>query len=281
MDSAEPQSPDPRGFKSFDGTRLAYYVHADDGDGDAVILLHGLLSSARALHDLGNSLAERGMRAYSLDLRAHGRSEAPHDPAAYRDQAMARDVIALREHLGLREYALFAYGVGSELTSRVVNLGAPVTRAVMCGWGGPPTDLLDLYASEEWVRQAERLAAGFEADEPGTIADRQARAWREAADRGSIDRFALAARLRSGDSAEPGLDPRGIDIPVLAICGADDASPHAFAQALPNATALVVGGGHTTAGRDPALAAAAVDFLAKDRPRPSLDIAQERGRSPH
>ena len=256
--------PQTRSFRSFDGIRLVYYVHADDGDGDAVILLHGLLSSARALHDLGNSLAARGMRSFSLDLRAHGHSEAPRDPAAYRDQAMARDVIALGEHLGLAEYALFAYGVGSELTSRVINLGAPVTRAVMCGWGGRPSDLLNLYASEEWIRQAERLAEGFEADEPGTIVDQQARAWREAADRGGVDRFALAARLRSGDSAEPGLDPRGIDVPVLAICGADDASPYAFAEALPNASAVVVGGGHTTAGRDPALAKAAVEFLAKD-----------------
>jgi len=95
--------------------------------------------------------------------------KAPRDPAAYRVQAMARDVIALGEHLGLAEYALCAYGVGSELTSRVVNLGAPVTRAVMCGWGGPPSDLLDQYASEEWARQAERLAEGFEADEPDAL----------------------------------------------------------------------------------------------------------------
>jgi len=257
------EHPPARSFSSFDGIRLAYYVHGEDGD-HAVILLHGLLSSARALHDLGNSLAARGMRSFSLDLRAHGQSEAPRNPAAYRDQAMARDVIALAEHLALNRYALFAYGVGSELTSRVINLGAPVTRAVMCGWGGPPSDLLDLYASEEWAAQAECLAEGFETDEPERIVDRQARAWREAADRSGVDRFALAARLRSGDSAESGLDPRGIDVPVLAICGADDASPHAFAEALPNATAVVVGGGHTTAGRDPALAAAAIDFLAKD-----------------
>ena len=263
MGSPASEWPRAHSFQSFDGIRLAYYVHADNDDGHAVILLHGLLSSACALHDLANSLAARGIRAFSLDLRAHGRSDAPRDPAAYRDQAMARDVIALGKHLGLKEYALLAYGVGSELTSRVVNLGAPVSRAVMCGWGGPPTDLLDLYASDEWARQAERLAEGFEADEPGAITDPQARAWREAADRGGVDRFALAARLRSGDSAEPGLDPRGIGVPVLAICGADDASPHAFAEALPNATAVVVGGGHTTAGRDPGLAAAAVDFLAQ------------------
>ena len=252
--------PEARSFQSFDGIRLVYYAHAD-GDGPAAILLHGLLSRARALNDLGNALAERGLRTYALDLRAHGRSDAPRDPAAYRNQAMARDIIALGEHLSLAEYALLGYGVGAELTSRVVNLGAPVTRAVMCGWGGPPSDLLDHYASAEWIHQAGRLADGFETDDPGTIKDREARAWRDAADHGGVDRLALAARLRSGDSAEPGLDPRGIDVPVLAICGADDASPYEFANALPNATAAVVKGTHTTAGRDPALASAAADFL--------------------
>lgn len=65
--------PTAHSFQSFNGIRLVYHVHADNDDGDAVILLHGLLSSARALHDLGNSLAERGLRAFSLDLRAHGR----------------------------------------------------------------------------------------------------------------------------------------------------------------------------------------------------------------
>ena len=268
MDSPASEPPEARCFQSFDGIRLVYDVHADDGDGDAVILLHGLLSRARALNALGASLAARGLRAFALDLRAHGRSDAPRDPAAYRDQAMARDVVALGEHLEFSEYAVFGYGVGAELTARTINLGAPVTRAVMCGWGGPPSDLLDLYASKAWVRQAERLADGFETDDPGSIVDAEARAWRDAADRGGVDRLALAARLRSGDSAEPGLDPRAIAVPVLAICGADDASPHEFADALPNAVAAVVKGAHTTAGRDPALTDRAADFLAVNSTAP-------------
>lgn len=126
---------------------------------------------------------------------------------------MARDVIALGEHLGLAEYALCAFGVGSELTSRVVNLGAPVIRAVMCGWGGPPADLFDQYASEEWVHQAEHLAEGFEADEPDTIADRQARAWRDAADRSGVEGLALAARLRRATAPSPDSTPAGSTFP--------------------------------------------------------------------
>lgn len=257
------RQPAAESFRSFDGTRLTYYRHwRGQAEGSAVILLHGLLSRARALADLGGLLAERGMRAAALDLRAHGDSEGSVDPAAYRDQAMARDVIALGEHLGFEEYALFGYGVGAELSSRIINLGASVTRVVLCGWGGPPTDLLKQYASPEGRQRLIELAEGLEADDPDSIPDREARAWREAAEHGGANRLAIAARLRSGDSAETGLDPRGIEVPVLVICGAQDASPHAFAATLPNARAVVVDGGHTTAGRDPALATAAVNFLA-------------------
>ena len=258
------QSPDKREFKSFDGARLIYYDHGEDLDEEAppVIMLHGLMSGGRDLDSHATRLKEHGLHAYALDLRAHGQSDGPKDPAAYRDQAMARDVLALGEHLGLKEYALFAYGLGCELTARVANLGGPVTRAVMCGWGGPPANQLDLYASDEWAAQALCLASGFEMDDPDAIVDKMAQQWRMHADNKGLDRFALAAKLRSGDSSEPGLDPRTIPFPVLVICGADDSNPHEFAAALPNAKGFVVEGNHLTAGRAAGLAEAAAIFLA-------------------
>ncbi|NQV85546.1 MAG: hypothetical protein HQ492_00515, partial [Woeseiaceae bacterium] len=162
------------------------------------------------------------------------------------------------------EYSIFAYGLGCELTARLANLKAPILRAVMCGWGGAPSNQLDLYASDEWAAQAERLADGFAVDDPNEIKDEMAKKWRANADKKGLDRFALAARLRSGDSAEPGLDPRKIPFPVLVICGADDTDPHEFAAALPDAKGYVVDGNHSTAGRAPGLAEAAADFLAAD-----------------
>ena len=140
-------------------------------------------------------------------------------------------------------------------------MGAPVKRAVMCGWGGPPSVQLDLYASKNWVSQASSLADGFEVDDPNLIRDPMAKKWRLSADKKGLDRFALAARLRSGDSREPGLDPRNIKVPVLAICGVDDSSPHEFANALPNAEGLVVGGDHSTASHSEELGSAAAKFL--------------------
>src|SRR5699024_6058424 len=68
---------------SFDGTELA--IHRIGG-GRPLLLLHGLFSSAemnwiRFGH--AAKLAEAGFEAVMPDLRAHGASGKPHDPAAY------------------------------------------------------------------------------------------------------------------------------------------------------------------------------------------------------
>ena len=254
--------PEVQTFKSFDGTNIAYYDSC--GDDYPIIVLHGLLSRASAMTRLISLLGKRGLRGIGVDIRGHRNSDAPENSGAYLNQAMARDIIALGEHRELNKYAISAYGLGCELTARCANLDAPITHAVMCGWGGAPTDQLDLYASKEWHAQAIRLAEGLETDNPEAITDDMARAWRGAADNNGTNRFALAARLRSGDSGEPGLNPLNIDVPVLVICGEEDKDPHEFAAALPNATGKVVRGGHATAARDPELFVAAADFLAKE-----------------
>ena len=64
------------------GTRLA--IHRL-GSGRPLLLLHGLFSSAQVnwiKYGTAAQLAEAGFEAIMPDLRAHGASEAPHDPAA-------------------------------------------------------------------------------------------------------------------------------------------------------------------------------------------------------
>ena len=70
-------------IKSFDGTELA--VHRL-GEGRPVLLLHGLFSSAQMnwiRFGHAGRVAAAGLEAIMPDLRAHGDSDAPHDPAAY------------------------------------------------------------------------------------------------------------------------------------------------------------------------------------------------------
>ena len=249
----------------YDGVRIATYDNQLQGKGKVpVVLLHGLLSRAEAMNEAMRLLTDAGYRSLALDLRAHGSSDAPVDSSAYLNQAMARDVIEVLRRLEIAKFAVIAYGVGSELTARIWNLGKRFERAVICGWGGHPQELINQYESDAWKLQAEELASAMESVEPSEIADPNARAWRNAAERGGMNRKAIAARLRSGDSGEAGLDPTTITAPVLAICGSQDANVQEFAEALPNAVSRTVEGSHTTAGKTDQLWRLAVDFVTSE-----------------
>ncbi|MCJ2178066.1 alpha/beta fold hydrolase, partial [Novosphingobium album (ex Hu et al. 2023)] len=70
-------------IEGFGGSRLAVHTL---GAGRPLLLLHGLFSSAQVNWiKYGNAqiLADAGFEVIMPDLRAHGESEAPHDPDLY------------------------------------------------------------------------------------------------------------------------------------------------------------------------------------------------------
>lgn len=69
---------------------------------------------------------------FSFDLRGHGESEAPADPAAYAYAEMARDLLAVADHFGLDRFAAIGHSVGAALIvqASIWRPGA-ITRAVL------------------------------------------------------------------------------------------------------------------------------------------------------
>ena len=138
-----------RAFTSFDGLRIAYH---DEGEGPVVILLHGfgvdglgqfgdferilpLLEKRQEMFcevfggapplpnpppegrpGVVRALLAAGARVILPDMRGFGASDKPRDQAAYGDSAMARDVVALIEHLRL--VAVDVIGFSIELAQR-------------------------------------------------------------------------------------------------------------------------------------------------------------------
>jgi pimeloyl-ACP methyl ester carboxylesterase len=81
------------------------------------VLLHGLTSSGLQFleHGPAAALAGHGYRVIVPDLRGHGDSLRPHDPAPYPPDVLADDGLALLDFLRLRDYDLGGYSLGGRI----------------------------------------------------------------------------------------------------------------------------------------------------------------------
>ncbi len=123
-------------FVGRDGVDLAC---SETGAGRPLILLHGFMGAGSHWLEQGkvDVLAQQGIRVVLPDLRGHGGSAKPHDPAAYPPDVLADDGLALVEHLGLGDgdYDLGGYSLGARIVVRMLARGAKPRRAIVAGQG--------------------------------------------------------------------------------------------------------------------------------------------------
>jgi len=100
------------------GVKIHYI---DVGRGDPVILIHGFSSSLDAnwgaLGIIDKLAAD--FRVVALDVRGHGKSDKPHDPASY-GMAVVDDVTRLMDHLSIRKAHIVGYSMGGAITGKFV-----------------------------------------------------------------------------------------------------------------------------------------------------------------
>lgn len=235
-------------FRGRDGLELAYRIV---GDGRPFVLFHGLASSSREWLSLAEVLAARGRRLILPDMRGHGDSAQPRDPAAYPPDSLVDDGLALVEHLGLDDYDLGGYSLGGRVALRMQVRGARPTRVIVAGQG------LDAVTRQRrpnslYRRVLTALIAGEEF-EPGSP---------EAAAAQWIDGDPQAF-LNVLDSLvpTPAADLTRLTTPTLVLIGDQDhGNADALADALPVATLTRVPGDHYTALSSPEFTNAVLVF---------------------
>jgi pimeloyl-ACP methyl ester carboxylesterase len=227
------------------------------GQGRPVLLLHGLFSSAemnwiRFGH--AQALADAGLEAIMPDLRAHGDSGKPHEPAAYPPDVLVRDAAAVVEALGLTDFDLAGFSLGARTAVRAVIKGLTPRRLVLAGMG--------LEGLAGWERRA---AFFIDAIDRADTVKRGDPAFMAAAFMKTmkIDRVAARLLLQAVEDTGPE-DLAAVTMPTLVVAGdqdRDNGSPQALAEALPDARFEEIPGTHMSCVTEPALGEAIARFL--------------------
>jgi len=210
-----------------DGVRLHYALAGSD-DGEPIVLVHGYCSDYE-LNWVGSrwqeTLAGAGHLVVGLDCRGHGRSEKPHDPAAYARRILADDVVRLLDSLGIVRADYLGYSMGSRIGLEVAIAHAGrVGRAVLGGLGRWAGD------------RAELIARRMRGDE--TVTDPAAEMfYRFAAARPINDLEALACCILGPQPPLTAEALGGITVPVAIVAG--DRDP--IARGAPDLAALIPG----------------------------------------
>lgn len=247
-------------FTSFDGTHLYY---EEEGAGTPVVLLHGLSSSTSGNWQepgIWDALLGAGKRVIGLDARGHGRSDKPHDPSAYENHAMVRDVGTFFDQLGLDQTDLAGYSMGASTAIRFAATDRRLRRLVLGGVGGDPAKW-GSSEGEDRTKMTTRWLAGLEAEDPNAIEDPVARRARRLFEARGNDLQAIAALLRVSRHLGGDVELANITAQTLVVCGDKDLSPYELAAALPHADALVLEGDHEGVVVNPELAKSIATFL--------------------
>ena len=237
-----------------DGVHLAVHVM---GEGRPVLLLHGLFSNAQTnwiRYGHAATLAAAGFTAIMPDLRAHGQSEAPHEPDAYPPDVLVRDVEDIVAHCELADFDLAGFSLGARTSAAAVIAGVRPRRLVLAGMG--------MEGLSGWQRRAAFFLDAIDRfdevkrGDPAYFAVQFMKSTK-------VDRVAARLLLGSvGDIAESELAE--IRMPALVLCGdqdRDNGSPEALARALPDGRFAEVPGTHMSSVAEPALGRAIADFL--------------------
>jgi pimeloyl-ACP methyl ester carboxylesterase len=296
-------------FRSFDGIQIAYH---DEGDGPAVILLHGgyldgfgqfgdfehILPLAKRRQEMFRevfggapplpnpplegrpgvvwALLKAGARTILPDMRGFGASDKPREKAAYEDSAMARDIIALIDHLRLDAVDVIGFSMGAGTAARLLVMRPPqIKSAILAGFGDyaiedhviefpkhwPVPDYVPRpITARVWLEEGAKILEKGEIV-PGHLASANLIGARVTGTDPKVMAAVIRGALMNSLSAEA---LQQIDIPVLILNGKADAANLKIAgllKAMPTACTGECEGDHSSTPYEPTFQQAVVQFF--------------------
>jgi pimeloyl-ACP methyl ester carboxylesterase len=246
-------------FTASDGVTISY-DDAGAPDGKPVLLVHGFASN----RDEGwkrtgwyAAFERRGQRVIAPDMRGHGQSGKPHDPASYAPDRRLADLTELLDHLGVDRADVVGYSMGARLAlGLAIHAPERVDNLVVGGIGQR------LFTPSP---QDDAMGRAMEADDPAAIAEPMLQSFRHFADEQGEDRLALAAASRAESLTLTTDELFVIRAPTLVVAGSRDelaGDPQGLADHVRGAKAVTIQGcDHFNAIPHALLKATVFDFL--------------------
>lgn len=148
--------------------RLDLYARVYEGEGPALLLMHGLTRNSGDFEPLAEHLAGR-YRLIVPDQRGRGLSDYDSDPANYRPDIYAADMFALMDGLGVARAGLVGTSMGGLVAMIMAALQPARVRAMVLNDVGPQIEAEGLARiqsyvgpsgdAEDWEEAARRCAA--------------------------------------------------------------------------------------------------------------------------
>jgi pimeloyl-ACP methyl ester carboxylesterase len=243
-----------------DGVKIYYEVH---GSGPPLILTHGYSSTST----MWNGQIEALSKQHQLilwDMRGHGQSDYPGDPAAYSEALTVADIAALLDEVGAARAIVGGLSLGGYMSLAFYRAHPERVSALLIIDTGPGFKKEE--AREVWNERARATADRF--DREGLDVLKSASRERSTVSHRDASGLARAARgmLTQRDAKVIEVLPE-IKVPSLVVVGADDtpflAASDYMAAKIPGARkAVIPAAGHAVNIDQPeAFIEAVVPFL--------------------
>ena len=223
--------------------------YQDTGRGRPILLTHGHLSSRTAWDAQHQALADR-YRVISWDIRGHGQTLTPDDPAQYSLDLTLADVRALLGHLGIERAVIGGLSLGGYISLAFALAHPEIVEALVICDSGP--GYRNDQARSQWNERAFARAADLETNGLATLESRSREVRESRARHRSARALAHATRgilAQQGSTVIDGLP--SISVPTLVIVGDQDqpflAPCEYMAKKIPGARLEVIAGaGHSS-----------------------------------
>jgi pimeloyl-ACP methyl ester carboxylesterase len=220
-----------------DGVEIYYEVR---GSGPALLLTHGY-SSTSAMWQGQIEALSRHHKLVLWDMRGHGQSDYPDDPAAYSEALTVADMAALLDEVGATGAIVGGLSLGGYMSLAFYRAHPQRVHALLIIDTGPGFKKDD--AREAWNRRAHETGDRFEREGLGVL-NSLSRERSSVSHRNALGLARAARGMLTQRDARVIESLPDIKVPSLVVVGADDtpflAASDYMAAKIPGASKVVI-----------------------------------------